>query len=245
MSNCITVKVRLSENQRRRLKSAIKNDSDLRLQINMLDVGNENGLALNLTQAQVNRLKSLGKGRAARITLSKTQLKSLDDDEDKPVDKMISLSLTPSDIEKIKKVRFNDIPEVFEFEGNSIFGSIAKIALPLVKNIATKILPTLGLAAATGAISGAAHKKTSGRGLYRAGDSLKLSKKELEDMMKIANLMEDRKMLDSGFVKRMNKDLKQQKGGFLSALLGGLAASLIPSLISGKGLYRAGSKKKS
>ena len=92
MSNYITVKVRLSENQRRRLRSAIKNDSDLRLQINMLDVGNENGLALNLTQAQVSRLKSLGKGRAARITLSKTQLKSLDDDEDKPVDKMISLS---------------------------------------------------------------------------------------------------------------------------------------------------------
>ena len=37
----------------------------------------------------------------------------------------------------------------------------------------------------------------------------------------------------------MNKDLEMQKGGFLASLLGGLAASLIPSLLGGNGLKRA------
>ena len=52
----------------------------------------------------------------------------------KVVEKMVELSLTPTDVEKLKKVRFNDVPEVWEFEGDGI----ASLVLPLIKNTSTK-----------------------------------------------------------------------------------------------------------
>ena len=67
-------------------------------------------------------------------------------------------------LKRIKKVRFNDIPEVYEFEGDGI----ASLVLPFVKNVLPKVLTVhLGLAAATGAVSGAANKKASGRSIGR------------------------------------------------------------------------------
>ena len=39
----------------------------------------------------------------------------------------------------------------------------------------------------------------------------------------------------------MNKKEKEQKGGFLSMLLGTLGASLLGNLLTGKGIERAGS----
>ena len=38
-------------------------------------------------------------------------------------------------------------------------------------------------------------------------------------------------------------EIKEQKGGFLSALLGTLGASLLGDLLIGKGIYRAGKGK--
>ena len=38
-------------------------------------------------------------------------------------------------------------------------------------------------------------------------------------------------------------EIKEQKGGFLSALLGTLGASLLGDLLIGKGIYRAGDIK--
>ena len=42
-------------------------------------------------------------------------------------------------------------------------------------------------------------------------------------------------MLGSG-----HNEVKEQKGGFLSALLGTLGASLLGNLLAGRGIYRAG-----
>ena len=41
----------------------------------------------------------------------------------------------------------------------------------------------------------------------------------------------------------MKNELKEQKGGFLSMLLGTLGASLLPNLLTGKGIYRAAKSK--
>ena len=191
----IDTKVRLSGGQMQRLKSAITNDEEMRIQINMLDIDVESGVMLNLTQTQVDRLKGLDRGKAARITLSRTQLKCMkslidsrtvtrkskakndESSEAAIVKKLVELSLSPSDVEKIKKVRFNDVPEIREFDGDSIFSGLVKVALPFIKKTLPKILGPLGLAAATGDVSGAAHKKTSGNGLKRSGDSIKVTKK--------------------------------------------------------------------
>ena len=95
------------------------------------------------------------------------------------------------------------------------------------------------MAAATGAVSGATHKATSGKGLRRTtGGKIDLTRNELSKLMELGNACECHKIVKDGFVNKMNKDVKEQRGKFLPMLLGSLAASLIPSLL-GKGLKRA------
>ena len=160
--------------------------------------------------------------------------------------KTVKLSLTPTEVEAVKKVKFNDVPDVYEYEdtrGDGI-GALFKLALPFIKNVMPKVLGTLGLAAASGAVSGAANKATSGRGLKRAGGTIEINKKDLTDLIKIGNMLEDNKVVKAGFKTKMNNQLEKQRGGFIGTLLAGLAGSLLPNLLGGKGLKRAGGKLK-
>ena len=47
-----------------------------------------------------------------------------------------------------------------------------------------------------------------------------------------------------GVTKTIKNKTKEQKGGFLSMLLGTLGASLLENLLSGKGIVRAASENK-
>ena len=47
-----------------------------------------------------------------------------------------------------------------------------------------------------------------------------------------------------GVTKTIRNETKEQKGGFLSMLLGILGASLLANLLAGKGIERAGSGNK-
>ena len=60
------------------------------------------------------------------------------------------------------------------------------------------------------------------------------------DIIKIVKSLEDSGWLLKGVSE--NED-KEQKGGFLSMLLGTLGASLLGNLLTGKGIYRAGKGK--
>ena len=46
-----------------------------------------------------------------------------------------------------------------------------------------------------------------------------------------------------GLTKTIKNETKEEKGGFLSMLLGTLGASLLGNLLTGKGIERAGSGK--
>ena len=63
-------------------------------------------------------------------------------------------------------------------------------------------------------------------------------------IMKIVQALEDSNMLLKGVTKTVKFEAKEQKGGFLSMLLGTLGASLLGNLLSGKGAVRAGSENK-
>ena len=63
----------------------------------------------------------------------------------------------------------------------------------------------------------------------------------MNDIMKIVQALEDSNILLKGFTKAIKDETKEQKGGFLSMLLGTLGASLLGNLLSGKGIARAGS----
>ena len=62
----------------------------------------------------------------------------------------------------------------------------------------------------------------------------------MEDLVKIVKSLEDSGLLLKGVTESVQNKVKEQKGGFLSALLGTLGASLLGSLVAGKGIRRAG-----
>ena len=63
----------------------------------------------------------------------------------------------------------------------------------------------------------------------------------MNDIMKIIQSLEDSNILLKAVTKTTKNETKEQKGGFLSMLLGTLGASLLGNLLTGKGILRAGS----
>ena len=68
-----------------------------------------------------------------------------------------------------------------------------------------------------------------------------ISNDEIEDIIKIVKSLEKSGLLLEGVTKTVQNEIKEQKGGFLSMLLGTLGASLLGNL--GQGMYRAGKSK--
>ena len=62
----------------------------------------------------------------------------------------------------------------------------------------------------------------------------------MEDIVKIVKSLEESGLLLDGVTKTVQNEVKEQKGGFLSILLGTLGASLLGNLLTGKEIYRAG-----
>ena len=66
----------------------------------------------------------------------------------------------------------------------------------------------------------------------------------MNDIVKIVQALEDSNILLKGVTKTIKNETKEQKGGFLSMLLGTLGACLLGNLLSGKRTVRAGSGNK-
>ena len=66
----------------------------------------------------------------------------------------------------------------------------------------------------------------------------------MNDIMKTIQALEDSNILLKGVTKTIKNETKEQKGGFLSMLLGTLGAILLGNLLTGKGNLRAGSGNK-
>ena len=62
----------------------------------------------------------------------------------------------------------------------------------------------------------------------------------MNDIMKIIQGLENSNILIKGVTKTIKYETKEQKGEFLSMLLGTLGASLLGNLLTGKGILRAG-----
>ena len=107
-----------------------------------------------------------------------------------------------------------------------------KVALPLAKNVLTP----LSLTAAMSAIDGSIQKKIHGSGV-----KLIIEQEDMNDIMKIVKAIENSGILLKEVSKKIENETKEQRGGFLSMLLGTLGASLLGNLLTGgKGMMRAG-----
>ena len=64
----------------------------------------------------------------------------------------------------------------------------------------------------------------------------------MNDVMKIIKSLENSGILLKGVTETIKNEIKEQRGGFLSTLLGTSGASLLGNLLSGKGFLRAGER---
>ena len=62
----------------------------------------------------------------------------------------------------------------------------------------------------------------------------------MNDIIKIVQALEDSNNLLEGDTETVKNETKEQKGGFLSMLIGTLGASLLGNLLTGKGFVTAG-----
>ena len=62
----------------------------------------------------------------------------------------------------------------------------------------------------------------------------------MDDIMKIAQALEDSNFLFKGITKAIGNETKEQKGGFLEMLLDTSGASLLRNMLRGKGILKAG-----
>ena len=205
--------VKLSNSQLNKLKSAIKNETEVVLRLSPSMIGDSNDEAnspyeLLLTDRQISSIcNAFSNNSSVDIKFSKTQLS-----------KMIQSG---------------------GFLGK-LLGPLLKIGLRLVSNgikpLAKNVLIPLGLTVAASAADAGIHKKILGSW----NTTLTVSNNDMEDLIKIVTSLEDSGLLLKGVNKSVQNEVKEQNGGFLSALLGTLGASLLGNLLAGKGINRAG-----
>ena len=86
------------------------------------------------------------------------------------------------------------------------------------------------------AIDGSIQKKIHGSGI-----KLIIEEEDMKDIMKIIEALENSGILLKGVSKTIENETKEQRGGFLSMLLGTLGTSLLGNLLTGgKGIMPAG-----
>ena len=220
MTQYSSLNVKLSNSQLNKLKSSIENETDVVLRISSNMVGNSNDNTnfpheLLLTNRQVENIrKAFAKNTSTDVKLSKTQLSKM-----------------------IQSGGFLD----------RLLVQLLKTRLPLMKSVikplAKIVLIPLGLKAAASAADAGIHKKILGSG-HNNNTTLIISNNEMDDVLKIIKSLEDSGVLLKGVSKTIQHEAKEQRGGFLSMLLGTLGASLIGDILSkglsGKGVIRAG-----
>ena len=127
---------------------------------------------------------------------------------------------------KLSKAQISNIIQSGGFLGSllrKLAGPLMKVAVPFT----AKNLAPLGITAADSAIDGAIQKKIHDSGTT----ALIISNEEMNDLMKIAQDLEDSNILLKGVTKTITNDTKEEKGGFLSMLLCTLGASLLGTLL--------------
>ena len=121
-----------------------------------------------------------------------------------------------------------------------LLGPLLKTGLPLIENVITtlakSLLIPLGLTAAASAADAGIYRKILGSG----NTTLIISNKDMEDLIKILKSLKDSGLLLKGVTESVENEVKEQKGGFLSMLLGTLGASLLGNLLTGKGVNKKG-----
>ena len=205
-----------------------------------------NSLNVKLSNSQLNKLKSSIKNETdAVLRISSNMVTNSNDNTNFPHQLLLTnrqvanirkafAKNTSNDI-KLSKTQLSKMIQSGGFLGNllgKLAGLLMKVAMPLAKNV----LAPLGIFAAISAIDGSIKKKMLGAGTT----TLIILNDEMDDILKIVKSLENSGLLLKGVSETIQHEAKEQRGGFLSMLLGTLGASLLGDTLSGKGVIRAG-----
>ena len=123
--------------------------------------------------------------------------------------------------------------------GQLLGSSLSKIADPLMKvavPLARNILAPLKITAAVSAVHAEIQKEVRGSGTT----TLIISNEEMNNIMKINQVLEDSNILSKGITKTIENETKERDAEFLGMLIGALGASLLVNMLTEKGILRAG-----
>ena len=198
-----------------------------------------NRLNTKLSNSQLNKLKSAIKNENEVVTKDKGNFPHELLLTDRQVSSIRKAFANNSSVDiKFSKTQLSKMIQSGGFLGK-LLGPLLKTGLSLIKNVITllakSVLIPLGLTAAAAA-DAEIHKKMLGSG----NTTLIISNKDIEDLIKIAKSLEDSGLLLTGVTESVQNEVKEQKGGFLSMLLGTLSARLLGNLLTGKGAFHAG-----
>ena len=200
MSHYNRVNVKLSNSQLNKLKSAIKNENDVAIRLSPNMIGDPNDKT-NFSHELLLTYRQVSSIREAFSNNSSVDI-------------------------KFSKTQLSKMIQSGGFLGK-LLGPLLKTGLPLIKNVITPLaksaLIPLGLTAAASAADAGIHKKILGSGNTT---TLIISNKDTEDLIKIVKSLENSGLLLKGVTELVQNEVKEQKGGFLSMLLGTLDASL-------------------
>ena len=109
---------------------------------------------------------------------------------------------------------------------------LKNLAKSLIKNVLAPLGSTTVMSSVDGSIQTKIHASSHNATLIISND-------EMEDILKIVKSIKDSGLL-LGVSETIKNKAKEQKGRFLSMLLGTLGASLLGNILAGKGIIRAG-----
>ena len=140
-------------------------------------------------------------------------------------------NLLSTDI-KLSKTQLSKMIQSGGFLGR-LLGPLLKTGLPsmksVIKPLAKSVLIPLGLTAAAAADAGI-HKKILGSG--HNNTTLIISNDEMDDILKVVKSLENSGVFLKDVSETIQHEAKEQRGGFLSMLLGTLVASLLGDVLS-------------
>ena len=209
-----------------------------------------NSLNVKLSNSQLNKLKSAIKNEIEVVLrLSPNMIGESNDKANFPHE----LLLTDRQISSIRKAFSNNSSVDIKFSKTQLskmiqsggflgklLGTLLKTGLPLIKNVITplakSVLIPLELTEAAWAADAGINKKILGSG----NTTLTISNKDIEDLIKTVKSLENSGLLLKGVTELVQNELKEQKGRFLSMLVGTLDASLLGNPLTGKGAFHAG-----
>ena len=140
---------------------------------------------------------------------------------------------------KFSKIKLSKMVQLGGFLGR-LLRTLLKAGLLLIGNVLKPLAKSAFMSSELTAAAAATNTAIQTK-IFRSGiTALIFSNEEMDDSMKIVKSLRESGLLIKGVIETIETEAKNKKMDFLSTLLGTLAASLLGSILTGKGAIRAG-----